>query len=70
MWQTSWIGYMTSTTMSANVWSWPATEWKWTKTAWPTLWATKRETKCCCIAQPALKESHPSFNPHRRAHTG
>jgi hypothetical protein len=41
-----------------------------TMTAWPTARATKRVTKCGCIAQPAPKESHPSFKPYGRAPPG
>jgi hypothetical protein len=32
------------------------------------LQATRRATMCGSIAQPTLKESHPSFNPNGRAY--
>jgi hypothetical protein len=64
------VNHLTSTIKPANIWSWPVIEWKPVTTAWPTAQATKTVTKCGYITQPALKESHPSFNPHGGALTG
>jgi hypothetical protein len=58
-WQTLWIGYTTPTITPANIWSWPSTEWK------------LQATKMVMMYHPAaLKESHLSFQPHGKAHTG
>lgn len=68
-WQTSRTGYTASTITPTNIWSWPVAEQKCAITAWRTLHANKRVTKCGCIRQPTLKESHQSFIAHGRAHT-
>jgi hypothetical protein len=41
-----------------------------TRYDWPTVRATMRVTTCRSITPSPWKESHPSYNPHGRAHTG